>query len=146
MGQRYGLNSCRKSQSVRDWHVLCERIIRERALQILVLHLHEHILKVRIEAIYDASDIDPNDDDSDDDLGLGAISSLWHDSLVKIRKSQRLVVQCSTCCRVGGVRESLKTLSTGIFADGRFMDGNSHSGGHLFMTTVRAILLANSQY
>ena len=76
MGQRYGLNSCRKSQSVRDWHVLCERIIRERALQILVLHLHEHILKVRIEAIYDASDIDPNDDDSDDDLGLGATSSL----------------------------------------------------------------------
>ena len=29
------------------------------ALQILVLHLHEHILKMRIEAIYDASDIDP---------------------------------------------------------------------------------------
>ena len=108
--------------------------IKEMALQILVLYLHERILKMRIEAIYDASDIEPNDDDSDDDMGLGETSSLCHDSLVKIRKSQRLVVQCSTCCRVGGVRDSLKTLSTGMFADGRCMDGDSHSGGHLFMT------------
>ena len=55
-------------------------------------------------------------------------------------------MQRSTCCRVGGVRDSLKTLSTGMFADGRCMDGDSHSGGHLVMTALRAILLANSQY
>ena len=54
---------------------LCEEFIKEMALQILVLHLHERILKKRIKFVYDASDIDPNDDDSDEDMALGEATS-----------------------------------------------------------------------
>lgn len=87
---------------MRDWDFLCEKFIKKMAIQILVLRLHERISKKRIVFVYDASDNDP------DDMGMGEASSLWHDSLVKLPKLRKARVQCSRCCQVGGVRNSLR--------------------------------------